>query len=115
MKHGKLVRDKIPDIIAKNGDQSVTQILTGNAYRKELSRKLQEETIEFEESGQVEELADILEVVYALAAVEGVSQLQLEEIRARKQKERGGFDKGIFLVETVPQTRSKDLSIQQKG
>ena len=100
MKHGKLVRDKIPDIIAKNGDQSVTRILTGDAYRKELGRKLQEEAIEFRESGQTEELADILEVVYALAAVEDVSQFQLEEIRSRKRKERGGFDQGIFLVET---------------
>jgi predicted house-cleaning noncanonical NTP pyrophosphatase (MazG superfamily) len=64
-----------------------------------LRSKLQEEVAEFCESGKVEELADILEVVYALAAAEQVSQFQLEEIRKRKRKERGGFEQRIFLTE----------------
>jgi predicted house-cleaning noncanonical NTP pyrophosphatase (MazG superfamily) len=99
MKHNKLVRDKIPEIIAKRGDKPVTHTLGPDAYRQELRRKLQEEVVEFCESDKVEELADILEVVYALAAAEQVSQFQLEEIRKRKRKERGGFEQRIFLTE----------------
>ena len=60
MKHNKLVRDKIPDIITRRGDKPVTQILSADAYRRELGRKLQEEVTEFGQSGNVEELADIL-------------------------------------------------------
>jgi predicted house-cleaning noncanonical NTP pyrophosphatase (MazG superfamily) len=67
VKYNKLVRDKIPDIIMRRGDKPVTQILDAGAYRRELRRKLQEEVAEFGESGEVEELADVLEVVYALA------------------------------------------------
>jgi len=102
MKHNKLVRDKIPDIITERGDEPVTQVLDAGAYRRELWRKLQEEVGEFGESGKVEELADILEVVYALAAAKGVSKSQLEEMRERKRRERGGFERRIFLVETIP-------------
>jgi predicted house-cleaning noncanonical NTP pyrophosphatase (MazG superfamily) len=102
MKHNKLVRDGIPDIITERGDEPVTQVLDAGAYRRELGRKLQEEVAEFGESGEVEELADILEVVYALAAAEGVSKSQLEEMRGRKRGERGGFERRIFLVETIP-------------
>jgi UDP-glucose 4-epimerase len=97
VKHNKLVRDKIPEIITKRGDKPVTHTLGTDSYRQELRRKLQEEVDEFCESGKVEELADILEVVYALAAAEQVSQFQLEEIRKRKRKEIGGFDQRILL------------------
>jgi predicted house-cleaning noncanonical NTP pyrophosphatase (MazG superfamily) len=98
METSKLVRDKIPDIIARHGDRPVTRILEADAYRRELRRKLEEEIAEFGESGQVEELADILEVVYALAAAEGTTRLELEEMRRRKRSERGGFDRRILLI-----------------
>jgi len=101
VKYNKLVRDKIPDVITRRGDKPVTQVLDADAYRQELRRKLQEEVAEFGESGEVEELADVLEVVYALAAAEGVSQFQLEEMRKRKRRERGGFDRRMLLIEMI--------------
>ena len=107
MKYNKLVRDKIPDLIVGRGGKPVTRILDADAYRWELRRKLQEEVAEFGASGEVEELADVLEVVYALAAAEGVSQFQLEEKRKRKRGERGGFDRRILLIETVSDSRSR--------
>lgn len=107
MKYNKLVRDKIPDLIVGRGGKPVTRILDADAYRWELRRKLQEEVAEFGASGEVEELADVLEVVYALAAAEGVSQFQLEEKRKRKRRERGGFDRRILLIETVSDSRSR--------
>jgi len=107
VKYNKLVRDKIPDLIVGHGGKPVTRILDVDAYRWELRRKLQEEVAEFGASGEVEELADVLEVVYALAAAEGVSQFQLEEKRKRKRGERGGFDRRILLIETVSDSRSR--------
>jgi len=101
VKYNKLVRDRIPDIITRRGDEPVTQILDASAYKRELRSKLQEEVAEFGASGEVEELADVLEVVYALAATEGVSQFQLEEKRKRKRRERGGFDRRILLIEMI--------------
>jgi predicted house-cleaning noncanonical NTP pyrophosphatase (MazG superfamily) len=100
MRHEKLVRDNIPAIIAQHGEQPVTRILEIDEYKHELRRKLHEEVVEFCATGHVEELADVLEVVYALASLEGVSSSRLEEIRQRKQTERGGFSQRIFLIET---------------
>ncbi len=54
----------------------------------------------------MEELADVLEVVYALASAEGVSQFQLEEMREQKRRGRGGFDRRILLIETISDGRS---------
>jgi len=99
MKYNKLVRDNIPAIISERGEKPVTRTLNAEEYRRELCQKLQEEVAEFGATGRTEELVDVLEVVYALAAVEGVSQAQLEEIRQRKLQERGGFSQRILLVE----------------
>lgn len=100
VKHNKLVRDRIPDIISEHGSIPVTRTLDTEDYRQELKRKLREEVAEYEESDDVKELADVLEVVYALAATNGVDRSQIEEIRRQKREERGGFDDRIFLVET---------------
>jgi predicted house-cleaning noncanonical NTP pyrophosphatase (MazG superfamily) len=99
MNFNKLVRDKLPDLIGERGSKPITQTLGPDAYKRELLRKLGEEVAEFCESGQIEELADILEVIYALAAVEGVRHFNLEEIRQRKLAERGGFAQRILLIE----------------
>ena len=96
--HNKLVRDRIPDIIRQSGKTCHTVILDDEAYARCLRDKLQEETQEFLDSRDVEELADIMEVVYALAAHKGYSVQQLEELRARKTAERGGFADRVFLT-----------------
>lgn len=102
MKHNKLVRDRIPEIIEANGQQAVWQVLERDDYEQALRQKLQEEVGEFMASGQLEELADILEVVYALAIQLGHSQDELETIRQQKRGVRGGFTKRLFLLETKP-------------
>ena len=100
IKYDKLVRDKIPEIISNHKKIPITRILTKEEYQSELRKKLREEVDEFENSGKMEELADILEVVYALAASKGVSQNELNQIRKRKYSECGGFDQRTFLIET---------------
>ena len=94
---GKLVRDKIPQIIKKSGQFPITHTARGDEYRKKLVEKLQEEVLEYVESGRVEELADILEVMYALGDFQKVSMEKIEQIRIEKAKKRGTFTKRIIL------------------
>jgi predicted house-cleaning noncanonical NTP pyrophosphatase (MazG superfamily) len=93
-RHGKLVRDRIPQIIRENGAEPVTYTADRAEYRSRLRDKLGEEVAEFldaDEEAAPEELADVLEVVRALAADLGVGAEQLEKIRDAKAGERGGF------------------------
>jgi predicted house-cleaning noncanonical NTP pyrophosphatase (MazG superfamily) len=101
MRYEKLVRDKIPEIIQRNGGDPVTHIADEAEYLDRLKRKLEEEVAEFLKDQTGEELADILEVVYALGATLDFSQNDLERIRKEKHTERGGFKKRIILEEVV--------------
>lgn len=98
MVYNKLVRDKIPEMIEKNGEHPVTRILDDKEYLDSLCRKLDEEVKEFHESGEPEELADILEVVFALGEAMGVSKSELKSIYQKKHDDRGGFSERIFLI-----------------
>jgi len=93
--YDKLVRDRIPATIREDGERPVTSRVEGEAYERRLAEKLAEETAEYRESGRVEELADVLEVVHALRAYHGVSEV--EQTRERKATERGRFAEGIVL------------------
>ncbi|QHT59394.1 nucleoside triphosphate pyrophosphohydrolase [Paenibacillus lycopersici] len=102
--YNKLVRDLIPRIIASKGRTCRTRMLDEEAYRKELLAKLKEEADEYfaaerpEEA--LEELADMLEVMRALAAVHGATWEQLEAIGAKKTALRGGFrDHRVYLID----------------
>lgn len=101
MKYNKLVRDNIPSIIEKKGGKAITHIANAKEYYAKLLEKLKEETNEFFESKSAEELADILEVMYALAKEVNVSKEELETLRLRKAQERGGFEKRTILDETL--------------
>ena len=98
----KLVRDKIPQIIESNGEKITFRILNDQEYISCLERKLDEEVAEFheecEEQKKLEELADILEVIYAWCEARGYSTDELLDVYWKKHMERGGFSKKIFLV-----------------
>lgn len=100
MTFNKLVRDRIPEIIENSGKAAVTRTLEDEEYRRELERKLDEEVAEFHESGALEELADILEVVYALALTKGCSLERFLAVYQRKHDERGGFADRTYLIRT---------------
>ncbi len=91
----KLVRDKIPDIIKKEGKTPVIHIAGGEEYAALLKKKLMEETAEYAVEPSTDELVDILEVVYALAQCHGKNKEELEALRAKKTVERGSFVKHI--------------------
>ena len=95
--HNKLVRDKIPEIIENSGKTAHCRILSDAEYLVELDRKLNEECAEYQADKSLEELADMLEVMYAIAAARGYSATELEKVRSDKSKERGGFENRIFL------------------
>ena len=98
MRHDKLVRDRIPEIIERQGGHPSVRILDQEEYVHCLERKLDEEVEEYHRNKNPEELADILEVVYALANVIGCSKEELLRIYQQKHDARGGFEKRIFLV-----------------
>ncbi len=105
--YNKLVRDKIPEIIAgDNGKTCVTRIMEDNEYLESLNIKMQEELKEYLESGDVEELADLEEVLRAILDIKKVSYEEFENIRNTKVEKRGAFKKKIFL-ESVSEKNDK--------
>ncbi|MEX1051777.1 MAG: nucleoside triphosphate pyrophosphohydrolase [Patescibacteria group bacterium] len=95
--YNKLVRDKIPEIIAAKGEKAETHIADEAEFMAKTKEKLSEELAEFLESDNPEELADLLEITYATAAGLGVSEEKLNDIRQEKRNKRGGFTKKIIL------------------
>ncbi len=97
MGYQKLVRDKIPQIIQAAGQQPITRLLNKHEYLQELIKKLGEEYEEFKADSNVEELADIQEVVLALAEALNITPEDLEKTRLDKLHKRGGFTQKIYL------------------
>lgn len=96
--YNKLVRDKIPEIIKNNGANAVnTKILNDEEYLKALNTKLVEELNEYLSSGEIEELADLEEVLRAILDAKNTSYSDFEEIRINKVNKRGAFKNKIFL------------------
>lgn len=87
----KLVRDKIPEIIEASGKACKTEILSDEDYLKMLDAKLDEELAEYHQDQSLEELADLLEVLFTAAVARGYTITELERTRAKKAEERGGF------------------------
>ncbi len=95
--YNKLVRDNIPEIIKENGQTAYISVLGNEKYNEELKNKLCEETKEFLDSEDIEELADIVEVVEALANYKGSSIEHVLAIKERKALKNGKFEKRLFL------------------
>lgn len=96
MKQGKLVRDKIPQIIIEAGKKPITRILDNDEYLDELDKKLNEETAEYQVDKSIEEMVDILEVLFAICEARGYSIEKLMEVRNVKREKCGGFEQKIF-------------------
>ena len=97
--HNKLVRDRIPEIIEASGKTCSVEILSEADWLAALDAKLDEELAEYHADQNLEELADLLEVIRACAAARGYTPEQLEQLRAEKAAQRGGFEQRIFLKE----------------
>ncbi|HZJ57124.1 MAG TPA: nucleoside triphosphate pyrophosphohydrolase [Clostridia bacterium] len=97
--YNKLIRDNIPDIIEASGKRCTVETVEGEELVKLLNEKLQEEVDEYIASNDIEELADIVEVIRGILHNRGVTVEELEGIRFKKKEERGGFSGGIKLLE----------------
>ena len=98
-KYNKLVRDRIPEIIEAGGSTCVTEILSDEEYLKMVDAKLDEELAEYHQDQNLEELADLTEVIHAAVIARGYTLEDLERVRAEKATKRGGFEKKILLKE----------------
>lgn len=101
MKYHKLVRDRIPEIIEKQGKTCVTEVLSQDAYIRMVDEKLNEELAEYQESKSLEELADLLEVMEAAVIARGYTWEELLQVRDEKRQKRGGFQERILLKEVI--------------
>ena len=97
--YNKLVRDKIPEIIQKDGKTCRTEILSEEDYLKMIDAKLDEELAEYHKDQTIEELADLMEVIYAATVARGYSVDELEKVRQKKVQKRGAFENRILLRE----------------
>ena len=97
IKYDKLIRDKIPEIIEQSGKKCIVEAMDNDTYIEYLGQKLNEELAEYHQDKSIEELADLLEVIYAVAVARGCSVEDLERIRVEKAEKRGAFEKRLLL------------------
>lgn len=97
--YNKLVRDRIPEIIEADGKKCKIENLSDGDYLKMIDEKLDEELAEYHKEQNIEELADLVEVIYAAAEARGYSVEELEKVRIDKAEKRGAFRKRILLRE----------------
>ena len=92
----KLVRDRIPEIIERNGGTCEVRVLDDAEYAARLDAKLAEELAEYLDSGGVEELADLVEVIRAILVHRGMTWEALEALgeAKRPRTSRSGHDRG---------------------
>lgn len=100
MKYDKLIRDLIPQKIENSGGTYKVHTATEEEYWDKLKTKIGEEVGEFLDEPSIEELADIAEVIYAIAEFKYGGVDKLEEARIKKREKRGGFKKRLILDES---------------
>lgn len=101
VRYSKLVRDRIPEIIEADGKTCTCEILSDEDYLRMVDAKLDEELAEYHKDQNIEELADLLEVIYAAVKARGYTMEQLETVRAEKAVKRGAFEKKLLLKEVI--------------
>ena len=95
--YNKLVRDRILEMIEADHKNCITRKVEGHELRNLLEEKMIEEFNEYLEDRNLEELADMLEVLIGLAKYHGYTEEELMHIRMKKYQARGGFEEGVFL------------------
>lgn len=100
MKYNKLVRDKIPEYIKSKGGTPITHMADEAEYWQKLKEKLQEEIVEFSKDENIEELADILEVLDAIQVYKKFDPAEIAKVKEKKAEERGKFEKRVILDES---------------
>ena len=98
MKHyDKLVRDRIPEIIMREGGKPTFHRVNGEELKEYVRAKILEEANEFEQSRKIEELVDLLETIFFYCRLEKTSWDEMNAKLHKKRAERGGFEGGVIL------------------
>lgn len=112
LEFNKLVRDKIPEKIERNGEEVVTTQLNKDVFISLLKRKLVEESLEVydatEKEDMVAELADVMEVIDAIIKEERINRQNILDKKEKKREKVGGFEKGVYLKRTLSSTEMSD-------
>lgn len=95
--HNKLVRDKIPSIIENDNKKANTRVLEDKEYLECLNKKLLEEVNEYLVDNDIDELADVLEVIYNILEFNNTSKENIDKVRVDKNNKNGSFKDKIFL------------------
>ena len=101
IQYNKLIRDKIPQIIESSGKKAIVERLNDEKYIDNLNSKLGEELQEYLESNNIEELADLVEVIYVILDYKSVTLEQFDKIRIDKVDKRGAFKERLLLKEVI--------------
>ena len=112
IKYSKLVRDRIPEIIETSGKTCVTEILPDDEYLRMIDAKLDEELAEYHKDQNIEELADLIEVIYAAAIARGYTIEQLEKVRAEKAEKRS--KKNLQLLEQAELIKKQNVIVTKQ-
>lgn len=96
--YNKLVRDKIPVNINKiEGRKATWRVMNDDEYMIELNKKLIEESHEFIEENDVEELADVMEVIENIMKVKNIKWDDVKKVQNEKREKKGSFTDKIYL------------------
>jgi predicted house-cleaning noncanonical NTP pyrophosphatase (MazG superfamily) len=102
--YNKLVRDRIPALLTGSGHKTVSKTLVGRELLAALRAKVDEELAEFDtapdDAAAAGELADVIEVIIAIARQRGYDEDEMNRLRAVKTVEHGAFGLGYFLIAT---------------
>ena len=89
----KLVRDKIPNLIKKDGKKTVTKNIKKTDFKYYLKIKLKEEVDEIlkteSKTELIERIADVLEVIDYINHEYKISKLEIKKARKEKTAKKG--------------------------
>ena len=113
--YNKLVRDKIPENInSMEGRNCNYKILNDKEYLQELDKKIFEEAHEFIEEHSVEELADLMEVIFAIMKERNISMEDVENARQIKNSKKGSFNDKIYLIDVEQEMHDEREEMEMK-
>lgn len=113
--YNKLVRDKIPkNINSIRGKKCNYRILNDKEYLQELDKKIFEEAHEFIEEHSIEELADLMEVIFAIMKDRNISLEEVEKARQIKNSKKGAFNDKVYLIDVEQENIDEREEIEMK-
>ncbi len=98
VKYNKLVRDKIPEMIAVLGASSDIELVSGEKLLKTVDETIDMTLAGYHEKQSVQELIDLVELIYVAAEARGYTADQFDSWRLNARKDYGGYDKGFELT-----------------